>query len=56
MRDSKGLLRYSLEEPKGISLRDSKEFLRESFCGVFKDSYGCLMGSLGFPKDSKGLP
>ena len=38
MRDSKGLLRYSLEEPKGISLRDSKEFLRESFWRVFKDS------------------
>ena len=38
MRDSKGLLRYSLEEPKGISLRVSKEFLRESFWGALKDS------------------
>ena len=34
MRDSKGLLRYSLEEPKGISLRIPKEFLRESFWGA----------------------
>ena len=59
MRDSKGLLRYSLEEPKGSHLRDFKEFLSKSLnpSGEFsKTPKGVQWARWDFRKTLKDSP